>query len=268
MTALSTDAAALHRACLRDPADYTDRLLWADALTEAGDGELASFVRRDVALAQGDGREAGMAEDFADIVARAFQPVPALCAVRNQTAFCDGAYDAWRDAEPGNWYPIPAGTRAVLLVRAGMGAALRTTRGWFAAHAAEVFAAHPVTSVVLTDAVPRTRAFVAGEGDDRQAGWWRYDPMTHYPLAAKDLDPSLFGAAWALVKAVAGTCPFPIPIGARNWLWTRDAAAARLLLAAAAVNHGRALAALPALPPGPDLVEALADYWRTVWGSP
>lgn len=260
VTALSADTAALHRACLIDPADYTPRLFWADALEEAGDRDLAGFVRRDVALAQGDGGEAGMTEAFTDVKDR-YAPVPAAYAVRNRVAFRNGAYDMWRGGDRLAF--IPAGTRAVLLVQAGMGAALRTTRGWFAAHAAEVFAAHPVADVVLTDAVPCRRSAVSGVDDGDQAGWWRYDPLTHYPLTAEDLDPPLFGAAMGLVEAVAGPCPFSASF--HNWLWTRDAAAARLLLNAAAVNHGRALAGLPALPPAPELVTALADYRRTFW---
>lgn len=263
MTALSADTAALHRACLIDPADYTPRLFWADALEEAGDRDLAGFVRRDVALTQGDGCDPGLAEDFGDLKRRAFSPAPGLCAVRLRYGFAVGNYDMWRPEVRyyGSW--VPADTRAVLLVQAGMGAALRTTRGWFAAHAAEVFAAHPVADVVLTDAVPRRRSAVSGVGDDDQAGWWRYDPLTHYPLTAEDLDPPLFGAARGLVEAVAGPCPFSASF--HNWLWTRDAAAARLLLNAAAVNHGRALAGLPALLPAPELVTALADYRRTFW---
>jgi uncharacterized protein (TIGR02996 family) len=106
-------------AVLADPADDTARLVYADAMEEAGDGERASHVRWMVAHP-----DAG--QSFV------------------------GGHDSL------GWFPAThaMGDRTVFTIRRGFIAEVRCTLAAYEAHAAALFAAQPITAVFLTGVRP------------------------------------------------------------------------------------------------------------------
>ena len=119
---------ALYRAILADPADDTPRLVYADALEDAGEADRAAFVRGQVELAR----------------AAEWEPVWVRATFYDRALISGGP---WTLALP----ELPAGVQwAQRPFRRGFPAAVRVTDvPGFVAHAGELFAKYPIDSLEL-----------------------------------------------------------------------------------------------------------------------
>lgn len=128
-----TDLDALYRAVLDHPDDDTLRLIYADALEDAGQSERAEFIRSEVAAAA--------VPEYDPVAIRA-----------RHRARGNAAREGWLDAPP----RLPSGLNwAKEPFRRGLPAAVRAPDGGtFAAHADELFAAYPIESLELAAVRP------------------------------------------------------------------------------------------------------------------
>jgi uncharacterized protein (TIGR02996 family) len=120
---------ALHQAILAAPADDTPRLVYADALEDAGQPERAAFVRGQVELAR----------------SAEWEPAWVRAAFHDHRRLITGS--AWMMALP----DLPAGIKwAAEPFRRGFPAAVRVTNvPAFVAHADDLFGKYPIDSVEL-----------------------------------------------------------------------------------------------------------------------
>jgi uncharacterized protein (TIGR02996 family) len=145
----------LLRAVLADPADDTARLVLADWLEEAGDGERAEFIRVQVELAQ-LGHVRGREDDAT------WQAVCRLCGQARDhywfpREFAGAPRFKGRAIDGGGLsleYEADGGVNPELVVRRGFVSEARCTLSDFERHAAALFAAQPIERVVLTDKQP------------------------------------------------------------------------------------------------------------------
>ena len=144
-----TDREAFIRAVCAEPDEDTPRLAFADLLDEEGEGERAAFIRSQVEChARGE-----CLEEWGEVLARHdwFPGIPngALCT--------DPA--GWKLDEPapgsGDRRRDPAAVARALVTRGFVSAVSCTFRA-YRARAVELFAAHPITLVRLTDKWPAT----------------------------------------------------------------------------------------------------------------
>jgi uncharacterized protein (TIGR02996 family) len=206
---------AMLRAVLLDPDDDTVRLAFADWCDENGEPERGHFIRTQV------NRAAGRPARW---------PLPRI---RPRTWFNPWwpGRSCWKVYNP-SWDLLVAKIRTAS--EPGVGDSLRVTRGFvsaitctqsdFLAHAAAVFAAHPVERVTLSgtvptrvDAFPETGQWTFFVGDAGVEGGSRYH---------------ITNALWHHMS--------------KSWYDTAELALAAL--SEACVAHGRELAGLPALP--------------------
>ncbi len=239
-----TDADALLRAILHAPADDAPRLALADWLEDNGQPERAEFTRVQLDLAR----------DFPGMYA------PCVCTAAEDKFHCDNCLDTERAGPllgrewavrkrvvPGkDVLTFEALWDLPLMMAVGKGygrMCLRYRRGWvdrvempagtFMAHAAALFALHPVTDVRLTNREPYDPFTGAGTWN-----WYDGPQMVTAVHPPSNLPTELF----ALVKRPKGRGPHD---GERKEFATHaDAIAA---LSRACVAHGRNLAGLPAL---------------------
>jgi len=211
-----TDRDALLAAIRRDPADDTLRLAFADWCEEHGYEGWAYLIR------------SGGPDPYVS-------PPGMSCDV--------------------HFYPGPAAgtTYTVKLAEGIAGVSFVVRRGFvdeirlplraFLAHAPTIFAAHPVTGVVLGDREPAQHTIAHPDGPPGNFGWWA-DPDDDRGVL-DDHPEELPRDVWSLLigyRPHRGT--------ATHWKWfpTRDAALSALSLAC--VAHGRQVAGLSP-PPAP-----------------
>jgi uncharacterized protein (TIGR02996 family) len=250
-----TDRAALLRAILEDPADDAPRLVYADWLDEHGDIARAEFIRLQCTLARPDAPEPEC--DY---------PFPNLRAIGKFTKRCRCPCCRLRRREWTIWRHHGCDWQGEYLrpiveedVRESLatGRPLRDGRNWldpatrcefargliaticlpaaaFFEHAAALFAAHPITSVRLTDREP-------GQfGNTRRWYWTMQTTDTTYPKHT--LPPDLM--------ALVGGRPVHGPVCGderftRDWDTDTEAVAA---MSSACIAFGREAAGLPPLP--------------------
>jgi uncharacterized protein (TIGR02996 family) len=192
-------------AVLADPADDTARLVKADALEDAGDGERAEFIRGQIAKVSADPAWHGF-----------------LCLPERPCKNCRRLSELWGEgaADPDSWQrrlmTMPEGVEvAPGGIRRGFVAEVRCTLAAFEAHAAALFAAQPIERVVLTDKQP--------DHVEREPG---FGCWTWHNNEAQQTRYTLPRWLWAL-----------IPKG-----WFDSETDALDALSAALVTHGRRLA--------------------------
>lgn len=213
----ATDLSRLLRAVLESPGDDDVRLIYADALDEAGQGDRADLIRWQV--------ETGVE----------FVRDPERSRWRNKAA------PGVRDFPPSGWRALNGFLSEFLprpfVVGRGFVEAISLPADAFLAHAGAIFAAHPVTRVGLSGKDPAGYPALATEKT-----YWRWFDGARIGGPASDdpdeLPPPLWDAYRAEMSRRAESWEHP----------TRDAAL--LALSRAAVGYGRALAGLPPLAEG------------------
>lgn len=108
-------------------------------------------------------------------------------------------------------------------VRRGFIESVRFSTADFLAHAADLFAAHPIMAVRLTDRRPSS-----GFAGDGQWGWWESD---NWPNIDEDIPTEIAEA-------------FADKAGHTGWFWYPTREAAHAALSSACVAYGRAEAGL------------------------
>ncbi len=208
MTTATDDAALLLRAILTDPVDLTARLVYADCIEERGEPDRAEFIRLQV----------GGCEDVTDkqetLLFRSIGDVRLLL-LRGRERVIELAED----------------TVAVRLAH-GFVSSLTLPTAAFLAHAAALFAAHPITAVTLTDK--------ACAETENEWGWYKtpQDPTAYLALARHVLPAELWHH---LAQSPDETF--------KSWKFYGDTGFALADLSRACVAHGRNLASLPPLTP-------------------
>jgi uncharacterized protein (TIGR02996 family) len=213
---------ALLDTVLANPADDAPRWVIADWVEEHGDDDRAAFIRLQLRAAAAGADMS--AEDFARLGVLAF------------------AHHEWHALRrPFTWL---SGARPALVFQTNAGAAWQFTRGFVSAfrgpchlfmrHALEMFTAHPITEVALTD----RRPLVGVRGDGEAAGVWlkasanerRTDDGSHLPdVLFNCLIETMFpGGAAACSGRTARHSFESLPV--------------------ACIRYGRILAGLPPLP--------------------
>ena len=238
-----TTEQSLLRAVLADPASDDSRLIYADYLDEQGEADRAEFIRVQVELAK---KLAGiqthhwysldMILDPQDADHQAWKQTIWRLQKRERemvklfewqgfrTAFgLPQHWPAWHlSAGPADWTapPVPHWCGGVL--RRGFVDEIRLPLAAFLEQVAGVFAAHPVTAVVLTDREPVQRA---------TGRWsWEWDRDAAEPIG------------WN--RVLYGLAMESDPYGVMAWPTPEDA---RRVLSGYLVNCGRKLAGLSPL---------------------
>jgi uncharacterized protein (TIGR02996 family) len=135
-----TDIHPLLRGVLESPLETAPRMVYADHLEENGQAGLAEFIRLDI---NGDHRQRD--RPAANLFEKYVRPVwntDWLYVLRNSWHYDRGDYDTI--------YP----RKVLARVHDGMVQSVRCTCQAFLKHAQELFAAHPITDVVLIDRAP------------------------------------------------------------------------------------------------------------------
>lgn len=179
MTADASTRSQLLRAVLDEPFEDTVRLVYADELEENGERERAEFIRVQCELAQ-----LGCGEVDPELLKR----------TDRVGALAQRQRELWRSPPAGEWFGddvFLALGRSVFdrtgevgkpsgLIRRGFVTEIRLPAAAFLEHAAAMFAAHPITKVVLTGVTPWHQYFngakptlatyaVGGRFDDSQS---------------------------------------------------------------------------------------------------
>lgn len=128
-----------------------------------------------------------------------------------------------------------------LLVRRGFVSEIRLPLAVFLAHARDLFAAHPITAVVLTD----RESWV--NHDRTHWGWWLDNPAIHAPAPDSLPRPLADAMADDPTRYDYGIGVRYLPGGPAGGLLFRSADAAHKALSAACVSYGRERAGLPPL---------------------
>lgn len=229
---MTGEESALVRQILTRPADDTPRLVYADWLDEHDQADRAEFIRMSVEANR------STAPCYHDLTR---PPGCPTCALHIRA---DALAREWTDGEINweRWAGLPSigwachnltGEPRTKLLRTANG--FRFRRGFvdeirlplsaFPEHARDMFAAHPITTVVLSDRAP----------EEAGAGWsWFTEGFADDPAT---LPPELF-------HRLGGDFDVSM-LGQRVTYPTRDAALSTL--PAACVAYGRELAGLPPL---------------------
>jgi uncharacterized protein (TIGR02996 family) len=221
-----SDDAAFIRAILEDPADDAPRLVYADWLDEHGQSERAEFVRIQCDQAYVGLPKRGLTKRELDHLSapgfdwteQAAKDIGVACAKLRW----DG-HDSFSWQWDGEW--------SVTWSR-GFVASIALPTAAFIEHAAELFRAHPITAVRLTDREPNN---YGPPDDDMQFGW----------LSEHEHGVGPAGLPRGLLAALADSEPGD---GILRW---RNADAANFALSRACVSFGRKAAGLPSLKPAP-----------------
>ncbi len=219
MTATTSDLALLHRAILTDTADTTARLVYADALEEAGDPSRAHYIRWHCAPS--------FRHPFPRPSPRKwFAPWwRGKMILRHVVSFETPTLFLMRHDEGG------FSTRDQMRATRGFVSHVSLTCAQFLTHAEPLFLAHPITSVKLTDKMPDEDEI----GDQAIFGWGVTDDDRHQ--GAHNVPALLFRQ-------------LPIHKDYATWTYWRQyptAPDARSALSQACVSYGRSLASLPPL---------------------
>ena len=152
------DGASLLRAILLHPKEDTPRLMYADYLDEQGDAARAEFIRVQCELARLPKPPAP--ESPARAIWSAME-----CGLR-YIALDSRAWDLWQ-ANYKAWEGVPGMANHITrsCIRRGFIEELWPRAEYFLANAASIFAAHPVTSVRLTDREPYQGTFTNQHGN-------------------------------------------------------------------------------------------------------
>lgn len=218
MTTPTDTGSQLLAAILAEPAEDTPRLVYADWLDENGHASRAAYIRGSIMHSETVlffDREppwAVLPDGVTPTWSRGFVSAVTLTAAAylgGECQRCGGR--GWHDTNPGD---------------AEMNCLACNGTGRTPGLAKELFAAHPIERVTLSDKRPLQTDDAFGRG---------------HPAFV-----------WFSGPALAATSPHHLPdslvYGCRAFYPTRDAALAAL--SAACVRHGRKLAGLPPLPPG------------------
>lgn len=228
MTATASDISALLWAILTDPSDDVSRLVYADAIEEAGEADRAAVIRGDVARPDCswkiDVQRWRLGEPDVGAVVRLLTPggltlheVPALAH--------DAAYTHRRGFIDEVSLPLAAFTED---------------------NARWLFSRHPVTRVTLADREPESLYGgydTTDEGEVVGWGWYLHDDAE--PIGPEDIPTAL----WERLPDVG--LLEPARWRSKVYRAKGDALAA---LSDAATNWGRSIAGLPPLP-SPDAPE-------------
>jgi uncharacterized protein (TIGR02996 family) len=236
-----TERDALLRAILCEPTDDTVRLVYADWLDENGEPERAEFVRVQVELAKLDCSEPDC-ERYADQkgcgcdeCSRWRKNWSVKARQRELWAALSGTWERHQRLDPlaaiGLFGENFHGVTPVGVVSRGFVSSLTCDQSLFLAHARDIFAAHPVLTVTLSDREPYQNG----------AGYCWFD-------AERDRRGHVPQEAELARRIFEMLVPHPGGKGRVRWrdYPTRDLA--RSALSDAAVFHARSLADLPPLP--------------------
>lgn len=229
-----TTEQSLLRAVLADPASDAARLIYADYLDEQGEADRAEFVRVQCRIAtlnaelmsdeDCDATNCPGCGERRELQRREREMVKLFEWQGFRTAFgLPQHWPAWHlSAGPADWTapPVPHWCGGVL--RRGFVDEIRLPLAAFLEQVAGVFAAHPVTAVVLTDREPVQRA---------TGRWsWEWDRDAAEPIG------------WN--RVLYGLAMESDPYGVMAWPTPEDA---RRVLSGYLVNCGRKLAGLSPL---------------------
>lgn len=245
---MTGEESALVRQILTRPADDTPRLVYADWLDEHDQADRAEFIRMSVEANR------STAPCYHDLTR---PPGCPTCALHIRA---DALAREWTDGEINweRWAGLPSigwachnltGEPRTKLLRTANG--FRFRRGFvdeirlplsaFPEHARDLFAAHPITAVVLTD----RESWV--NHDRTHWGWWLDNPAIHAPAPDSLPRPLADAMADDPTRYDYGIGVRYLPGGPAGGLLFRSADAAHAALSAACVRLGRELAGLPPL---------------------
>ncbi len=236
----SSTLTALLRGTLVDPADITARLVYADCLSENDQHERAELIRVQVELSR---TNPAILEMVRGIPKREWD-APEYSRVKELLNREDELLDSlivspddptWRNGFARNVWLGVYGENVGHIQRVytnGFVSRVSLPTSLFLAHAATLFAAHPITSVTLTDREPASGGTVTGSNH----GWWR---ATLAIIEADGQDRDLIPARlWEFISST---------IAPSFWKCFPTRSLALSALSLACVNYGRQLADLPPL---------------------
>lgn len=247
MTATTCDTGSgLLRAVLADPASDDSRLIYADYLDEQGEADRAEFVRVQCRIATlnaelmsdedcdatncpgcGERRELQRRERELWLMAVA-EELPARWVLPPPDGF------TFRKLPGDEWGTDGRPHISQAEYRRGFVAEIRLPLALFLEHARDLFAAHPITAVVLTDREPHESVF---SNQPESCRWmWIWNDRT-FRAAGATLPDGLYHKL--RIKSFRD--------GGHDWAGYPSPVAAHAALSAAAVSLGRELAGLPPL---------------------
>ncbi len=254
MTALSPTLTALLRGILVDPADITARLVYADCLDEHSQHERAELIRVQVEMS----RYRRIREEWDERrKTRPFMlPFAGNCDCNyllKEHRPCTFCVTRYREhslfrfmGTPGFFSELPGDYRTADAPRSqittadgitydianGFVSRVSLSTSLFLTHAAALFAAHPLTSVTLTDREPATGGTVTGSSH----GWWRATiGIDESSGQERDLVPA---SLWEVIQSRETPS---------RWKLFPTRLLALSALSFACVSYGRSLASLPPL---------------------
>jgi len=233
---VATDTAGLLRGVLENPADLGLRLVYADAVQEGGDEELAELIRLEIDL---DRRGRKNRQPMKDVGLtrkadwdRHWQLKQHEWAVYSRVRAAVGHGPKIADLEYDGWVGADSIRYAT---RGGLVAEVDADTDTFLAHAATLFNVFPITAVHLADREPMESVF---ENQPASCKWiWVWNERALDDPSS--LPGALFRPLWVASQR-----------GGPDWAGYPTAAEAKLALSCACVTHGRSLAGLsPLFPP-------------------
>lgn len=188
MTATTCDTGSgLLRAVLADPASDAARLIYADYLEEQGQADRAEFIRVQCELERREAKRP-----------RAVPMTPENDALWDELLKLRGRQSAlWTGRRAAEWWPDlraavtlhrryrtvsqPPGTTLAVVTR-GFVTEIRLPLAAFLAHARDLFSRHPITAVVISDAVIHPSGgndtyYLGGLGRFPKEHWRRLDGL-------------------------------------------------------------------------------------------
>lgn len=232
-----TDRDALLLAVCRTPEDDLPRLAYADLLEEQGDTDRAEFIREQLVTASASQGMPGLTMSW-----RERQLLLAHWLAWLHAAFDSLTYDVGVSAEVDDKFGVSLyderrDERAHFdcAFRRGFVFEVRLPLADFMAHAAALFRAQPLESVILTDRCPRN--MLSPDPGDSMWAWWRLGDDPEGTTGPEDLPAELWN------RLPGGTVlPEHRVVPSQRWLYFPTEAAALSALAQACVAYGRALA--------------------------
>lgn len=250
MTATTCDTgAALLRAVLADPASDDARLILADWYEENGQADRGEFVRVQCQIAalnaelmsdeDCDATNCPGCGERRELQRRQRELMDAITPYRTTDGRAGQSPARVLWARPAVWNGC-----GVKFSR-GFISEIRLPLALFLEHARDLFAAHPITAVVLTD----RESWV--NHDRTHWGWWLDNPAIHAPAPDSLPRPLADAMADDPTRYDYGIGVRYLPGGPAGGLLFRSADAAHAALSAACVRLGRELAGreLAGLPP-------------------